>query len=39
LDFNSNYFNTDRKYICQVRPIASKANEDEEIEILKKYLG
>ncbi len=39
LDFKSDYFNTERKYICQVRPIASKANEDKEIEILKKYIG
>jgi dCTP deaminase len=38
LDFNSDYFNSERKYVCQVRPIASKANEDKEIEMLKKFI-
>lgn len=32
----SNYFSTVRKYTCQVRPVASRANEDEE---LKKLAG
>ncbi|SHL96192.1 dCTP deaminase [Chryseobacterium polytrichastri] len=31
-----NYFNDIRKYACQVRPVPSKANEDKEIEQLKK---
>lgn len=35
---NSNYFNSTRKYTCQVRPMASKANEDEELVKLKKML-
>lgn len=30
----SNYFNTSRKYACQVRPVSSKANEDYELSIL-----
>lgn len=30
----SQYFETNRKYSCQVRPMASKANEDEELEKL-----
>lgn len=36
---NSNYFNSTRKYTCQVRPMASKANEDEELIKLKKMLN
>jgi len=36
---NSNYFNSERKYNCQVRPIASKANEDKELNQLKKFLN
>ncbi|WP_117880208.1 dCTP deaminase [Aureibaculum luteum] len=35
---NSNYFNSHRKYTCQVRPVSSKANEDEEITTLKKMI-
>ena len=35
---NSNYFNSTRKYTCQVRPMASKANEDEELVKLKNML-
>jgi dCTP deaminase len=36
LDEKSNYFKTHRKYTCQVRPVPSKANEDEElIKLLK----
>lgn len=31
LSETSNYFNSHRKYTCQVRPVASKANEDEEL--------
>lgn len=31
LDENSEYFKTHRKYTCQVRPVPSKANEDEEL--------
>lgn len=34
----SNYFNSTRKYTCQVRPMASKANEDEELIKLKNML-
>lgn len=30
----SEYFKTHRKYTCQVRPVASKANEDEELKKL-----
>lgn len=30
----SEYFKTHRKYTCQVRPMASKANEDEELKKL-----
>lgn len=30
----SDYFNAQRKYTCQVRPVSSKANEDEELQIL-----
>lgn len=33
---NLEYFNSHRKYTCQVRPLASKANEDEELKTLKK---
>ena len=36
LDVESNYFKLPRKYICQVRPIASKANEDDDIRLLKE---
>ncbi|WP_456313829.1 dCTP deaminase [Pseudomonas shirazensis] len=32
----SEYFRTQRKYTCQVRPVTSKANEDVELEILKQ---
>lgn len=32
----SEYFNTHRKYSCQVRPVASKANEDNELVRLLK---
>lgn len=31
LNEKSEYFKTHRKYSCQVRPVASKANEDEEL--------
>lgn len=37
LQNSSDYLSTERKYLCQVRPIASKANEDEEIELLKRF--
>lgn len=33
---NSNYFNTKRKYTCQVRPVASRANEDLDLIKLNK---
>ncbi len=33
---NTNYLEYPRKYVCQVRPITSKANEDTDIEILRK---
>lgn len=32
----SEYFKTQRKYTCQVRPMASKANEDTELDMLKQ---
>lgn len=35
---SSDYFKSDRKYACQVRPVASKANEDKELSILKRLL-
>lgn len=35
---NTNYFYFPRKYTCQVRPIPSKANEDSELERLKKLI-
>ncbi|MDQ1160039.1 dCTP deaminase [Chryseobacterium sp. SORGH_AS 447] len=31
---NTEYFNSERKYACQVRPVSSKANEDEDLERL-----
>ncbi len=31
LNEKSEYFKTHRKYSCQVRPVASKANEDDEL--------
>jgi len=34
LEGETEYFNGPRKYICQVRPIASKANEDADLRIL-----
>jgi len=36
IDKKLNYFNSNRKYTCQVRPISSKANEDQELITLKK---
>jgi dCTP deaminase len=36
IDKPSNYFTTERKYTCQVRPMPSKANEDKELELLNK---
>lgn len=36
IDKPSNYFTTERKYTCQVRPMPSKANEDDELELLNK---
>lgn len=35
----TDYFKTNRKYTCQVRPVSSKANEDKDLEILKKYIN
>lgn len=35
LNQKSNYFNNTRKYTCQVRPMPSKANEDDELKKLK----
>jgi dCTP deaminase len=35
LDNDTEYFNTQRKYSCQVRPVASKANLDEELPKLR----
>src|SRR5690606_7537130 len=34
LNKKSKYFKTPRKYTCQVRPVASRANEDEELDKL-----
>jgi len=31
-----NYFSTPRKYLCQVKPQPSKANEDAELELLRR---
>lgn len=31
-----NYFSRKRKYICQVRPIASAANDDKDLKVLKE---
>lgn len=36
IDEDSEYFSMPRKYVCQVRPIASKANEDRDLDLLKK---
>jgi dCTP deaminase len=38
LKSSSNYFHTQRKYACQVRPVASKANEDKELSVLRKMV-
>lgn len=35
LDNETDYYNTERKYSCQVRPMASKANLDKELNQLK----
>lgn len=32
-----NYFETNRKYTCQVRPLPSKANEDEDLKLLSLF--
>ncbi len=36
IDNSSQYFSSSRKYVCQVRPIASKANEDNDLKLLLK---
>ena len=36
INSNSDYFNKTRKYSCQVRPVPSKANEDDELNRLKE---
>jgi dCTP deaminase len=36
LDATTSYFETSRKYACQVRPIPSKANEDKDLFYLKE---
>lgn len=36
LSKETNYFSATRKYACQVRPVASKANFDKELSILQK---
>ena len=33
------YHTGERKYVCQVRPIPSKAGEDRDLEILKRFIG
>lgn len=35
LNQSSEYFELPRKYVCQVRPIPSKANEDNDLKILR----
>jgi dCTP deaminase len=35
LNEKSEYFKTHRKYTCQVRPVTSRANEDEDLKTLK----
>lgn len=35
LGTDTNYFNKSRKYLCQVRPVASRANLDHELKVLK----
>lgn len=34
----SNYFSSQRKYSCQVRPVPSRANEDVELQLLSKLI-
>lgn len=36
LESPTDYFSSERKYSCQVRPMASKANLDEELPLLRK---
>lgn len=36
LSSDSNYFNNDRKYICQVRPETSAVNQDKDLAVLHK---
>ncbi|MBS1682161.1 MAG: dCTP deaminase [Bacteroidetes bacterium] len=38
MDKSSNYLNTNRKYICQVRPQISKSDGDSDIDILKSMI-
>ena len=37
LNQKSEYFKTHRKYSCQVRPVASRANEDDELMKLIRF--
>lgn len=37
LEKPSNYFRTERKYICQVRPIVSAVSSDSDLEVLHRY--
>ena len=39
LGINTNYFSSNRKYKCQVRPVPSKADHDDEFEKLKKLFS
>ncbi|MBT1697150.1 dCTP deaminase [Fulvivirgaceae bacterium PWU4] len=39
MESSTKYLNTDRKYLCQVRPQVSKAPEDTEFKILKSLVN
>ncbi len=36
LETATNYFSKPRKYVCQVRPVASAVNEDSDLQLLKR---
>ncbi|KYG84148.1 dCTP deaminase [Roseivirga seohaensis] len=37
MEYESNYFSSERKYMCQVRPEVSAVNSDKDLMILNKY--
>jgi dCTP deaminase len=39
LDKDTNYYNSKRKYSCQVRPVPSKADNDSELQKLRDLFG